>query len=88
MCFGGSSADTDRGKILESYGDLEKSYDKLGGLSTDFLNSGKGLLNTGQEDTGTASNYFKGLISGDPTKLTAATAPIINTVTGEAENVS
>ena len=68
MCFGGSSAKTDRKFTLQGYGDLASLIQNLSGV-------GAATSSAGAADTGKASQYFSNIVSGDPSKVMAAVAP-------------
>ncbi len=85
MCIGGNSASTDRKAELTNRGkeqDIAGYLTKLGG---DLTGTGKKDTAAGLEDTGKASKYYSDILSGDPTKVMAAAAPEIKSITGQAD---
>ncbi len=74
ICFGGNSANTDRKQTLDAYGAVDKGI-------TDLSNVGK---NAGA-DIGKGASYFADKLSGDPSRVASATAPVAATVQGQQD---
>ena len=75
--IGGSAAKTDRSQQLQSWGDLNQLFNQ----QSQF---GFGQEQAGAQGLGASSNYFSALMSGDPAKMSAALAPQISTIQGQA----
>jgi hypothetical protein len=52
---------------------------------SELFGSGSSLLQTGLTDTAKASRYYSDILSGDPTKIMAAAAPEIKSITGQVD---
>ncbi len=76
MC-GGNAGSTDRKETLAAYGDLGQVFNQLS-------STGKSLTSAGAGDTGAASKYYQSLLSGNPSAVSAATAPEANAITSQA----
>lgn len=85
MCIGGNSAKTDRTTQLSNTGKLQDVAGFLTKLGGDLTGKGKTDTAAGLEDTGQASKYYSDILSGDPTKVMAAAAPEIKSITGQAD---
>jgi len=85
MCIGGNSANTDRKAELSSRGKLQDTAGFLSNLGSELSGKGKKDTEAGLEDTGKASKYYSDILSGDPTKVMAAAAPEIKSITGQAD---
>ena len=72
MC-GGNSAKTDRNQTLKGYGEL-------GDANATDTALGSSLTSAGESDTGAASEYFRKIMSGDP----SAIAPETNALNDQA----
>jgi hypothetical protein len=68
MC-GGNGASTDRSQELQNYGRLDAA--------------GADNADAGAANTGSASKYFSSVLSGDPTAVASAAAPVTNQVNAE-----
>jgi hypothetical protein len=71
MCVGGNGAATDRGEELASYGKLNSA--------------GTNLSGAGANATGTATDYFTRLLSGNPAATAAAEQPALNAAAGQIQ---
>jgi hypothetical protein len=74
---GGSAAKTDRKQQLTSWGDLQQLFNF--GSKT-----GKQQTTEGGSGLSDSLNYFKSLMSGNPTKMSQVLAPQISTIQGQA----
>jgi hypothetical protein len=84
MC-GGSSAKTDRKETLKSYGELDSVYSTLSDLAPKLTAEGGTNTKRGLQDIDKASKYFSDIMSGDPSKVLAASAPEVNAVVGAGD---
>ena len=82
MCMKGGE-NTDRKEQLAGYGSTDAAYQQLGAV-------GRNLSSAGASDTGSAINYYRGLLSGKPGAALTAATPEVATITkgGEAEKAA
>ena len=82
MCMKGGE-NTDRKEQLAGYGSTDATYQQLGAV-------GRNLSSAGASDTGSAINYYRGLLSGKPGAALTAATPEVATITkgGEAEKAA
>jgi hypothetical protein len=73
---GGSAAKTDRKFQLQSWGDLANIFGQQ-------QQQGAQLSQAGGKNLGTGANYWNAILSGDPTKMSAALAPQISAIKGQ-----
>lgn len=85
MCFGGSSAKTDRTTQLTEEGNLDKVAASLRDVGGQLTTAGRSATQQGLDDTSKASKYYSDILSSDPTKVAAAVSPEIKSVVGSTE---
>lgn len=76
--IGGSGNTTDRNTELGAWGNLNN----IGGWAKKF---GKGQAAAGADSLGTASNFFKTLLSGNQAEIGTVLAPEIGTINNQAD---
>lgn len=84
MC-GGDASKTDRKQTLKAYGELGDVYGTLRDFGTKVGKGATADIASGASDTSKAAKTYSDILSGDPSKVLAASAPEVKAITGQAE---
>lgn len=83
--LGGSSASTDRGNQLAGINGSWNVFNAGMPLSQQQSQSGQAGQATATQGLGQSNDFWKSILSGNPTSIAAATAPLTNAAVGQAD---